>query len=151
MANKVEIKSMWDGDTTMYLVYVNGEHKGSHWEYEDAEQEANKYMEEAPMMDMNDIAKRIIEKLEQYKETDFEYAYDPELVKTEDGVNLMYLDYEHRRESRLGNLLQGAAVFARAIGVSDEDVMDMYNFANELEGENYNEVKQQFLEMLDMR
>ncbi len=41
--SNIEIKSSWDGDTTSYLLYVNGEHKSSHWNYEDAQKEAEKY------------------------------------------------------------------------------------------------------------
>lgn len=40
---KVEIKSVWDGDTTSYLVYVDGKRKGAHWTYEDAKAEADRY------------------------------------------------------------------------------------------------------------
>jgi len=42
----VEIKTLWDGDTYVYLVYVDGEHRGSHWTYEDAKAEAKRYEEE---------------------------------------------------------------------------------------------------------
>lgn len=44
---QVEIKSIWDGDTTSYLVFVDGERKGTHWTYEDAEAEANTYKTES--------------------------------------------------------------------------------------------------------
>ena len=39
----VEIRSLWDGDTFIFLVYVDGEHRGSHWTYEDARDEAITY------------------------------------------------------------------------------------------------------------
>lgn len=41
----VEIKTVWDGDTTSYLVIANGKHVSSHWTYEEAKDEADKYEE----------------------------------------------------------------------------------------------------------
>lgn len=41
-----EIKSLWDGDTMSYLVYINGKHTTSHWTYEDAKREIENYKKE---------------------------------------------------------------------------------------------------------
>lgn len=41
-----EIKSLWDGDTMIYLVYINGKHTTSHWTYEDAENAIELYKKE---------------------------------------------------------------------------------------------------------
>ena len=32
---KDRIESLWDGDTMIYLVYINGKHTTSHWTIED--------------------------------------------------------------------------------------------------------------------
>lgn len=40
---ETKIKSLWDGDTMSYLVYINGKHTTSHWTYEEAKQEIDQY------------------------------------------------------------------------------------------------------------
>lgn len=35
--SKDRIESLWDGDTMIYLVYIDGKHTTSHWTMEDAE------------------------------------------------------------------------------------------------------------------
>lgn len=43
-----EIKSLWDGDTTSYSLYIKGELEGRYWSYEEAEKVAKEKTKKAP-------------------------------------------------------------------------------------------------------